>query len=195
MKLSHLFAISIAAATVGCGGGEDPASTASTPNFGQNGAVSIEEVSMDSALSCEIPDFAQKLLAAINTVRSQSQNCGGHAIGPTAPLSWNLLLAGAASGHSIDMANEDFFSNVGSDDLNYPERINKTGYKADYTGESLALINGSLTKDNIIPRAIAGWLNETANCAAIKSSVFDEAGGACVMVGKKAYITLNLGGS
>lgn len=186
----------VVAMLVACGGGDSaPSNTGNTPNIGQNGAADINTVILEAGLSCDIPQFPQKLLAAVNNVRAQPRNCGGQAFGPTAALGWNELLTFAAADHSSDMAAENYYSSVGLDGRNYPERIEDTGYKGDYTGETLALISGSLTSANIIPRAIDGWMKEPANCAAVKSSVFDEIGGACVMVGKKAYLTLTLGGS
>lgn len=186
----------VAALLVACGGGDsDTSVTGGTPNVGQNGAADISTVLLEDGLSCDTPQFPQKLLAAVNNVRAQPRNCGGQEFGPTAALGWNDLLTSAAADHSSDMATQIYYSSVGLDGRSYHERIADTGYKSQYTGEVLALISGSLTSDNIIPRAIEGWMKDSANCAAVKSSVFDEIGGACVKVGKKAYLTMTLGGS
>jgi len=195
MKLLSCIGLSaLAFAMSACGGGSSSASDSGVPNVGHNGSVDVASVTLDGAISCDVPQFAQKLLAEINAVRAQPRNCGTQNFGPTAALGWNSMLADAAALHTMDMAAENYYSSVNLSGDAYSDRITEAGYKFAYAGEVLALLNGDVTANNAIPRALSAWLADPGHCAALKSSVFDEIGASCVKLGKKAYFTVDLGG-
>lgn len=193
-KLTIFGITALAFAMSACGGGSSTSSDSGTPNVGHNGSIDVANVALDGAISCDVPQFAQKLLAEINAVRAQPRNCGTHNFGPTASLGWNSMLADAAASHTMDMAAENYYSSTNPSGEVYSDRITDAGYKFSYAGEVLALLNGDVTANNAIPRAMAAWLADPGHCAALKSSVFDEVGASCVKVGKKAYFTVDLGG-
>lgn len=73
----------------------------------------------------------------------------------------NTTLAGAARAHGCDMVTKNFFSHTGSDGSNSQTRIARTGYRACFTAENLAL--GQTT----VAQAMTDWMNSPGHKANI----------------------------
>lgn len=187
-SIFKLAAISLTFALTACGGGggDDDSSgdrTASIP---------ISSANIEGALSCNIPDFAQALGAALNKARSQSRNCGAVAMSATNPIEyWNTQLTSAAARHSSDMASKGFFSHTGSDNSLGHERTSQAGYNG-WAGENIARGASLSTAESVVQ----AWLNSPGHCQSIMNPDSKQIGAACVASGDpfKKYWTLILGG-
>jgi len=127
----------------------------------------------------------EKLLIAINKVRSQQIDChdGLGLVGPYNGLRWNNELFSSAYEHSTDLALSDTFSHFGSgteyditgSNLNtkssFVERIEANGYLNYKTiGENIA---GGFSS---IDETIIAWLKSPKHCANIMNSNFTDTG-------------------
>ena len=139
-----------------------------------------------------------RYLNAINKARESSQDCGIYGIMPAVkPLTWNKSLEDAASEHSNDMAQTEFFSHAGSGtqydltsiayDLDMgsssEERAEYNGYNTLYTGENIAA--GYDTVDLVV----ASWLLSDGHCKNIMNDTYEDMGMALVEKLDTEYIT------
>ncbi|KPA96862.1 CAP domain-containing protein, partial [Pseudomonas asplenii] len=90
----------------------------------------------------------------------------------SAPLAWNALLAGAAEGHSRNMANSNFFDHQDRDGHTPGDRAELAGYLAQQIGENIAAGQDSARK------VVDGWLASPGHCANLMNPQFHEMGGA-----------------
>ncbi|MGA7979114.1 MAG: CAP domain-containing protein [Chromatiaceae bacterium] len=113
------------------------------------------------------------MLALVNQARAVGRICGQEGYFPPAsPVSWNDLLAQAAQRHSDDMANNNFFSHIGSDGTNVANRVTDTGYDWSAVGENIAA--GYETVQSVVQ----AWLDSPGHCANIMQPLFEEMGAA-----------------
>jgi len=117
----------------------------------------------------------QLLLNAHNAARSQGRNCGSEFFPAAPPLTWNSQLTQAASVHSNDMANVNFFSHTGSDGSSAGQRVSNTGYAWSWWGENIAA--GYQSVDAVMQ----GWLTSPGHCKGIMNPNFTEVGVAVVL--------------
>lgn len=110
------------------------------------------------------------MLAQVNTARSQARNCGSTSYPSTTALDWDCKLAQAATGHSGDMAQYNFFSHTSSDGTGPGFRIDAQGYQARTWGENIAAGYSS------IDAVMTGWLDSPGHCANIMNPDFTELG-------------------
>jgi uncharacterized protein YkwD len=127
-------------------------------------------------------------LDAINTARSQTQDCGSEGVKPAvSPLTWNDMLYTAAYRQSYDLAYSNTFSHTGS------------GTETDVTAQALHPGQGSTTKERIeyagyidwkaygenlaagttmdvVQEAIDAWLSSPGHCANLMNPDFTEVG-------------------
>ena len=87
-------------------------------------------------------------------------------------LTWNCELETAARGHSMDMANNNFFSHTGSDNSSAGDRISREGYRWSAWGENIAAGYSSVSA------VMNGWINSQGHCSNLMSSSFTELGAA-----------------
>lgn len=187
-----VFSASVLSACGGGGGGESSATTAA-PAMGRNGAVDVNTVSQPGGQTCDIDQYARKMLAAINAARAVGQNCGETAMAPAAALSWNMLLTQSAASHSADMAAHNYFSHTGFNGSHSSDRIAAAGYVSNGSSEVLAKVVGA-NAGNMIPLVLDGWLKSPGHCRVLMSADMKEMGAACTKGGRSAYTTVNLGG-
>jgi uncharacterized protein YkwD len=93
------------------------------------------------------------------------------------PLKLNRRLAKAATGHSADMAQKDYFSHDSEDGSNFVDRIQRAGYIAPHVfpslGENLAWGSGDLGS----PQAtVDDWMGSTGHRRNILNPHFRQAG-------------------
>jgi uncharacterized protein YkwD len=168
-----------------CGGGGGGSSTSSATSGNTTsttpGNVPVETVVVSPEASCNIAGFAQAMLDAVNQARATGRNCGTAYYPAVASLAWNAPLAQAAAGHSIDMANNNYFSHTSLDGRSAKDRIDATGYLGSYWGENIA--GGPADVDAVM----SGWLASPGHCTNIMTSAYKDFGAACASNGSSAY--------
>ena len=121
-------------------------------------------------LAC-LSDLGQELLNAHNAARSQGRLCNGQFKAAAPPLEWNCKLQQAATGHSNDMASNNFFSHTGSNGSGIGQRVSNTGYVYRAAGENIAGGHQSVSA------VMQSWLQSTdGHCEAIMNPIFTEIG-------------------
>ena len=127
-------------------------------NCGLNGAAGIQG----------------EVMQRVNALRAAGAVCGTTTYAATGPLAWNSLLLQAASGHSSDMAQNNYFSHTSLDGRTMVQRVVATGYTYTNLGENIAA--GQSTVESVI----TGWTNSPGHCANLMNSAFRDIGVACV---------------
>ncbi|NEA14911.1 CAP domain-containing protein, partial [Streptomyces halstedii] len=104
---------------------------------------------------------AEQVVALVNAERAK-EGCGA--------VSGNSLLATAASRHSADMADRDYFSHTSPDGTDPGDRITAAGYRWSTYGENIA-------KGQTTPAAVMeAWMNSPGHRANILNCAFKELG-------------------
>lgn len=130
----------------GCSPLQAPPSTATL------GAAPARAASSDCALRRDAA------LRAINAARAQARSCGDRAMTAARPLRWNTQLYWAASAHSRDMAERDYFEHRDPAGDSVRERVRAQNYPWSHVGENIAA--GS----EDVERAVAAWLRSPSHC-------------------------------
>ena len=117
----------------------------------------------------------KSLLELVNAIRKNGCNCGDKYMPAVAPVSWNNKLEHAAQQHSIDMAENDFFSHQGSDGSSAGDRISEQGYKWISWGENI-YYESNFSPDAPASNAFNAWLNSPAHCKNMMNPDFTEMG-------------------
>jgi len=135
-----------------------PVAAAVDVNCGLNGAAGIQG----------------EVMQRVNALRAAGAVCGSTAYAATVPLAWNSLLLQAASGHSSDMAQNNYFSHTSLDGRTMVQRVVATGYTYSALGENIAA--GQSTVESVI----TGWTNSPGHCQNLMNPAFRDIGVACV---------------
>ncbi len=138
-----LASLPLVALLAGCGGGE-VSIVIGTPS------VQTEP--------CPVGNLSSAAVTAINNLRAQAQVCGGVVYPAVAPLGWDSRLAQAATGHSIDMSANGFFSHIGSNGGSVGSRVSATGYAWTSVAENIAAGQASLSS------VMGAWMNSAGHC-------------------------------
>lgn len=115
----------------------------------------------------------EEAVRAINAARAQARSCGDRAMAAAPPLRWNLQLYWAASTHSRDMADHDYFEHRSPDGDSVRERVRAQNYPWRHVGENIAA--GSEDVD----RAVAAWLRSPSHCENLMEPDYVDVGLAC----------------
>jgi len=115
-----------------------------------------------------------EVMQRVNALRAAGAVCGSTAYAATVPLAWNSLLLQAASGHSSDMAQNNYFSHTSLDGRTMARRVVATGYTYSALGENIAA--GQSTVESVI----TGWTNSPGHCQNLMNPAFRDIGVACV---------------
>jgi uncharacterized protein YkwD len=135
-----------------------PVAAAVDVNCGLNGAAGIQG----------------EVMQRVNALRAAGAVCGSTTYAATVPLAWNSLLLQAASGHSSDMAQNNYFSHTSLDGRTMVQRVVATGYTYSALGENIAA--GQSTVESVI----TGWTNSPGHCQNLMNPAFRDIGVACV---------------
>lgn len=81
--------------------------------------------------------FETTMLGLINDARAEGRNCGNEFFPAAPPLDWDDRVEAAALGHSVDMAENQFFDHEGSDGSNTGDRLMNEGYDPGAWGETI----------------------------------------------------------
>ena len=151
------------------GVGSTPAILQPAPAVGSNSGAVNTQVACD-ATAAEVQSAMTKL---INDFRASPQNCDAAAFPAAAALTWNSMLELAASAHSADMVQHNFFSHTGSDGSSSSDRIGAAGYNWRATGENIA--GGQPNAE----AAVTAWINSAGHCANMMNNNFEEFAVSC----------------
>lgn len=188
-------------ALVGCGGGSDGGSDSTaplplpvattTPASAPAGSTPATPASLD--VNCGLNGAAgiqAEILQRVNALRSAGAVCGTTTYGATTPLIWNSLLLKAATGHSVDMGNNNYFSHTSADGRTLAQRVTAAGYNYSAAGENIAAGQTS------VAQVMTGWINSPGHCQNLMDPVFRDIGVACVRNDNATYSyywTMDLG--
>lgn len=116
-----------------------------------------------------------EMLAAVNALRTAGYTCHTDGIAevkpPVGKLNYHCLLDLAATGHSEDMVQNQYFSHYDSNGLDPGDRITNVGYDWRAYGENIAAGNPDVT------RTMEQWkTSETGHCDALMADYFTEFG-------------------
>ncbi|AFY20247.1 CAP domain-containing protein [Pseudomonas sp. UW4] len=114
----------------------------------------------------------QKLLAELNTARTQPRQCGTQSFAAAPALAWNATLASAAEGNSRSMANNNYFDHKDRDGRTPGDRAELAGYNFQQIGENIAAGQDTAHK------VVEGWLSSPGHCANLMNPQFRELGAA-----------------
>jgi uncharacterized protein YkwD len=125
----------------------------------------------DAVVARESGDAVRaRVVELVNVARSKSRKCGPDRFAAAPPLRASNELSDAASSHARDMARKNFFDHRGSDGSQPRDRVQRSGYKSQLTGENIAL--GPESAEDVV----AGWLKSPGHCANIMEPRFQHIG-------------------
>ncbi|MFV8819644.1 MopE-related protein [Haliea sp. E17] len=124
---------------------------------------------------CTMTAEDQAMLDAVNAFRAEPQGCGNEGNFPAAaPLAWNCQLETAAYYHSMDMAENNYFSHIGLNGSNPGQRISSAGYNWSTYGENIS----AGTYRSTVQSAMDSWINSDGHCANLMNPNFRDLGAA-----------------
>lgn len=185
----------------GCGGGGDTPATSAVP-IGSGGSVAPLPLPVGATttqtppvvtpppagtaptvavavvdVSCGLNGAAgiqAEVLQRVNAVRAAGAVCGGTPFAATSALVWNSALLQAASGHSNDMAQKNYFSHTSLDGRTADQRVTAAGYTWSNFGENIAAGQTS------VEQVINGWISSPGHCQNLMNPNFRDVAVACV---------------
>ena len=131
---------------------------------GQTALAAATSASINSTYELEVFNL-------VNNVRSKGAICGGIVKPAVLRLTWNQSLANAARGHSIDMANKNYFSHTSLDGRTFVDRVRAAGYYPYRT-----LCENIAAGYNTASAVMNGWMSSTGHCNNIMNPSFKEIG-------------------
>ena len=152
------------------------ASAASDTSCGLNGAAGIEA----------------EILQRVNALRASGAVCGTTGYAATGALAWNTTLLTAAKGHSLDMAQKNYFSHISQDGRSLGQRITAAGYNWSNVGENIAAGQTS------VEQVMNSWIKSPGHCQNLMNPNFRDVAVACMRndaADYRLYWTMNLGRS
>ena len=115
--------------------------------------------------------YEADVVAAMNAERSAGAFCNGTWYPPVSALTMESALQQAARCHSMDMAENDFFSHTGSDGAAFWTRCSRAGYTGFAAGENIAAGQSSPAA------AVSSWMSSTSgHCEMIMNASVTEVG-------------------
>ena len=136
-----------------------------------------------AANSCELPGFQSNVLLAVNAARAQARSCGNQASPAVAALKWSPPLMVAAAGHSLDMAQRNYFSHTSPEGATTVQRAQQAGYAFVALGENIAA--GQVGVESVMQ----AWLASPGHCLNVMSANYSEVAVACVSTARQQYPT------
>ena len=142
-------------------------STTDSPTTTDTATASVDY----SLMTCE--DDLSDVLALINQLRIESQTCGDTSYPAVAEVAWSSTLTLAATEHSNNMANYNFFDHTGLDDSTVGTRVTAQGYTWSRVSENIA--GGQTSAQEVVD----GWMSSEGHCTNIMNADVTEMGLAC----------------
>lgn len=124
--------------------------------------------------TCSSSDFQAEMLSHINRIRAAGAVCGSVTYPPTAPLRWSAKLQQAASVHSHDMANHNFFNHKSATNgTTLPERLRGAGYRYQLAGENIG------AGPSTVAQVVDMWIASPGHCVTLMAANFVDLGASC----------------
>ena len=117
----------------------------------------------------------ERIIKYINRARAVKRQCGDKSYAAAPAIGWNIKLFAAASLHSNDMAENNFFSHTGSNNSTTGERVTDVYYDWKAVAENISA--GTITPEQTIDR----WLASPGHCHNLMNPVYVEIGLACTI--------------
>lgn len=124
--------------------------------------------------SCGIRALPEEVLRRVNEVRARGQQCGTRRMAPAPALRWDPALFSAASGHSLDMANRNYFAHRTPEGVDISQRVSNSRYPWKSVGENLA------AGDTSVAEVVQGWIASPEHCENLMDPRYVDMGVACV---------------
>lgn len=118
----------------------------------------------------ELAAGEDEVLRLMNELRAQGATCGTVTMRPVPPLAMEARLRDAARLHSLDMAEQDYFSHTSLDGRSFSRRIADSGYQGWPVGENIAA--GNRTAEATFRQ----WVNSPGHCRNMMSPDATEIG-------------------
>jgi len=103
-------------------------------------------------------DEKNKMIDAVNDIRTKGCYCGRRYMEPVPPVKWNEKLFTSALSQAKDMYNNNFFAHYSHDGLNIGQRLEKAGYNWMVAGENLG--EGQLSFEEVL----SDWRRSYSHC-------------------------------
>ena len=133
---------------------------------------------------CASVNLQSEVLSRINRIRAAGAVCGGVNYPPAAALRWSDKLQQAASVHSHDMAQHNFFNHKSATNgTTLSERLRSVGYKYQSAGENIGAGQTS------VEQVIAIWVASPGHCVTLMKANFVDLGVSCKMNTNSYYKT------
>ncbi|PST81995.1 hypothetical protein C7T94_17570 [Pedobacter yulinensis] len=110
------------------------------------------------------------LLKKVNQIRTAGCTCGRTRMPAVQPLTWNQLLAAAATRHSKDMLKNDFFDHSSADGTTLGTRVTRIGYIWSAVAENIAY--GQRDEQEVFD----SWRKSEGHCKNMMNARFREMG-------------------
>ena len=133
---------------------------------GENEVIQVSDPSANEAVNLDI----DLILELVNSHRAAGATCGTDNLSPASAVVWNDDLANAALDHSNDMEQNDYFSHTGLDGSSFSDRVARTDYSGNASGENIAW--GYPNEGAVIQ----GWMESQGHCINIMNSNITEIG-------------------
>lgn len=114
------------------------------------------------------PVNKQLILKLVNKARKEGRWCGTMYFNAAPPLVWNDQLEVAATVHSNEMHQKNYFNHIGTDGSNGGVRIDNAGYVWRTYGENIGW--GYLNEQQVVD----AWLKSPGHCKNIMNKDFKE---------------------
>lgn len=103
-------------------------------------------------------ELERGVLEAVNEQRARGAVCGDEEMPPVGPLERDVLLEDAARKHSLDMAENGYFSHQSLDGRMPEDRARASGFEGTGVGENIA--QGQRTVEEVM----AAWMSSPGHC-------------------------------
>lgn len=110
----------------------------------------------------------------------------------TPHLKWNSNAAAVAYGHSLDMAQRDYFAHETPEGSDAGARLKQSGVFYMVAAEDLSLFENVRSDTNLSKESVDGWMHSPGHRAPIidTDKLFSDAGAGVVCTQKTCYVTL-----
>lgn len=124
--------------------------------------------------NCGFRALPEEVLQRLNAVRASGYRCGGHRMGPAAPVRWDPLLYSTAATHSLDMAKRNYFEHRSPEGGDVGSRATANSYRWKTLGENIA------GGDRSVAEVMQAWLDSSEHCENMLDPRFADVAVACV---------------
>lgn len=117
------------------------------------------------------PDVSpEKMVSAINYIRTTGCRCGRKKMPPVAPIKWNDKLYQSASNFANEMKRTRRFDHVSRNGDNVASRLDKVGYYWQYSGENIG------SGQTHFRQALEDWMASSSHCQMIMNPKMKDMG-------------------